>query len=126
MSDEVTISGSISLNNATGGTDVVSKSFSGLQSDQTTLGRAGGFQIIGNAAHELIAMQDVVAPRYCIITNKDATNYVELGIDVAATFYPFVQLLHGQSCLFSFAAGITPYALANTAAVKIERFILEL
>lgn len=59
-----------------------------------------------------------------LFKNNDASNYVEIGVQVGGTFYPAVKLLAGEAC--AFRVGGTLYALANTAAVKLEKFILEL
>lgn len=56
--------------------------------------------------------------------NLDATNYVEIGIQQAGTFYPLARCKAGEPAMFRVAAGVTPYARANTAAVDLEFNIL--
>ena len=52
-------------------------------------------------------------------TNLDTTNFVEIGLQVAGTFYPFAKLKAGESYPFRLAV-LTLYARANTAAVDLE------
>jgi len=59
------------------------------------------------------------------IYNRDATNYVEIGLVISATFHPFITLAPGE---FAVAPGISNralYARANTAAIDLEYFITE-
>ena len=87
--------------------------------------RVGGTQSIGYAAHETLDITGVTTLGWCNFRNRDAANYVEIGVDVAATFYPLVRLNAGEECVFRLAQGITPYAQANTAAVILERTIID-
>jgi hypothetical protein len=57
--------------------------------------------------------------------NQDATNYVELGIVVSATFYPVFRMKAGEPLQGRLVPGVTYYAKANTAAVNLEFCILE-
>lgn len=91
------------------------------QSDQTTAGGGGpGYQTIGTT-HEAVAFGDI-APGLVFAQNLDATNYVELGVVVSATFYPLVKLSAGAKfpTLFQLASGVTLYAKANTASCNIH------
>lgn len=84
-----------------------------------------GAQSIGFAAHEAVAVGDVSTLGWAFFQNLDTTNYVELGVDVAATFYPLARLNAGESCVLRLAQGITLYAKANTAAVRLNYAILD-
>ncbi len=64
-------------------------------------------------------MQDVSTLGVALFRNLDATNYVEVGIDVAAAFYPFVKLLPGEAWPMRMGT-LAPYAKANTAAVRLQ------
>ena len=86
---------------------------------------SGGTQSIGNAAHEAIVITELTTLGVCQFRNMDATNYVEIGVDVAATFYPLVRLNAGEEWPFRMAQGITPYAQANTAAVILAKTMLD-
>lgn len=76
-------------------------------------------------SHEALDLGDVAgAGGFCWFQNLGPTNYVELGVDVSATFYPLVRLYPGQATVF--ALGTTaPYARANSAAVRMEALILD-
>ena len=93
---------------------------------QTTLGGTTGVQAIGTAAHEAIDLGDVGTVGLVMFRNLDATNFVEIGIDDGGAFVPIHKLLKGESAgPFRLAAGVVLYAKADTAAVKIDRVILE-
>lgn len=85
---------------------------------------AGGAQSIGFAAHEAVNMGDVSAAGCFIFLNTDPANYVEVGIDVSGTFYPFIKLLPGESSAGRLGTN-APYAKANTAAVVLDFTVLE-
>lgn len=59
------------------------------------------------------------------IENLDTANFVDVGSYVAATFYPLVRLLFGERYIFRVKPGLTLYAKADTAAVKIQKTIYE-
>ena len=66
-----------------------------------------------------------IAPGYAQITNLDVTNYVEVGVQVAATFYPLTRLNAGEPQVWRMAQGITPYWRANTSACLVQKIILQ-
>ncbi len=92
--------------------------------NQTTAVVEEGDQIVGTV-HEAIRLGDVTAPQDMVLFNRDATNYVEIGIDQAAVFVPVVKILPGRMAVVPPSAGVTLYGRANTAAVKVQRFIPE-
>lgn len=57
--------------------------------------------------------------------NRDATNYVEIGIVVSMTFYPVIRIPAGASCFLPGVPDKDLYARANTAAIDLEYFICE-
>src|SRR4051812_28146136 len=66
--------------------------------DVTGTYSASGVQNIGTT-QELIAIgSDVATLGYATIRNLDVTNYVQLGLVVSATFYPFAKLKPGEAC----------------------------
>ena len=69
----------------------------------------------------------MVAEGFVIMRNVDDTNFVDVGIDVAAAFEPMIRMEPGEPACFRLSkdAGATLYAMADTAAVKIEYMILE-
>jgi hypothetical protein len=62
----------------------------------------------------------VASPGYCMITNKDVTNYVDVYDSVSGN--ACIRLLPGEWAMFRFA-GTAPAVKAHTAAVKID-FVL--
>lgn len=101
----------------------ITKSAPGSSFDQTTKEYVAGVQDIGTGAHEAIALGDVATPRFAFFRNHDATNYVQVGIDQAATFHPFMRLQAGSFALVELEEA--PYAQANTGAVKLEYIIFD-
>lgn len=60
-----------------------------------------------------------------VVKNLDATNFVDIGSYVGGTFYPLVRVLAGERYPFRVKPGLTLYAKAGTAAVKIQKTIYE-
>lgn len=87
--------------------------------------RVDGTQTIGFAAHEALTVTDLTTLGWCHYRNRDATNFVQIGADVAAAFVPVVRLNAGESCLFRASQTATLYAKADTAAVILERTIID-
>lgn len=81
-------------------------------------------QVVGTT-HELLDGGDATPGGYTIFVNRDATNYVELGLDVTGTFAPFVRLKAGERAVFRFTAGASLYLRANTAPCRVEFLVLE-
>lgn len=81
-------------------------------------------QIIGTT-YEAITVGDLGSAGWCYIKNTDATNYVEIGLEVAAAFYPFVKILAGETAGPFRLATLTIFGKANTASVVADIFILE-
>ena len=87
--------------------------------------RMGGNQTIGFAAHVALAVTDITTKGWAYFRNRDAANFVQIGVDVGATFYPVVRLNAGESCAFRVSQAATLYAQADTAAVILQREILD-
>lgn len=66
----------------------------------------------------------VVNQGWAVFVNQDDTNYIEIGAEDGGTFYPVIKLLAGEGCLVRCASGLS-HAVANTATVALEFFILE-
>lgn len=79
-------------------------------------------QAIGFAAEEPIVWGDISGlPELVCFENQDATNYIEIGRVIAATFEPFMVIRPGRiSGPVQPAAGVTWYAKANTAACDLR------
>ncbi len=61
---------------------------------------------------------------YAFFRNLDATNYIEIGIQVGGTFYAFAKLLAGEVAIIRINQTNAPYARANTASVRLAYTIL--
>ena len=69
----------------------------GLAVDMAGTGVEEHVQSVGFAAHEQIAINaDIGTVGWAFFRNLDDTNYVEIGLDVGATFYPFAKLGPGE------------------------------
>jgi hypothetical protein len=75
-------------------------------------------QTISNAAHAALDKGSVVTPGFAVFQNLDATNYIEIGIDVGAAFHAFMKLKPGEQGMARLGT-TAPYALANTAPVSL-------
>lgn len=119
MANELTITGSISFSKS-GTTASVSKT--GITVDITGSNVLDITQTIGTS-EEALVLGDVATPGYCIIENLDATNFVE--IRPATGVADCIKVRAGKFAgPFEFAAA-APYAIADTAPVKIRMLLIE-
>lgn len=84
--------------------------------------RASATQTIGTSA-EAIAMGDVSSAGAAYFLNTDATNYVDIGVDVSSVFYGLIRLMPGEMAFCPRLATNAPYAKANTSNVNLEYII---
>lgn len=80
-------------------------------------------QLIGTTAETLDLGEITGAPAYLMVTNLDATNFVEIGGDSGLTVFK-LKVLAGKSQVFSPTSG-TLYAKADTADVRIQIVAIE-
>lgn len=82
-------------------------------------------QDVSNSAHEALSINSDIGTKGVVyIRNLDATNYVEVGVDVSTTFYPLIKIKPGEMQVWRLAA-VSPYVKANTATVKIQVLVFE-
>jgi hypothetical protein len=80
-----------------------------------------GVLTVATGAGTAIPLGSVATPGYFIAHNLDGTNFVTIGNNGD----PLPACLKaGEWCLFRFAAGITPHAIADTSPVQIEFWLL--
>lgn len=79
---------------------------------------------ISESAHELLETGDLATAGVAVFKNLDATNYVEVGLDVSSTFYPLIRLDPGEEFPLKLAT-LAVYAKADTAAVDLQYTIFE-
>jgi hypothetical protein len=86
--------------------------------DQVTALLVRNVQTIPFASHAALDLGDVATPGWAVFKNLSTTDFVQVGIDVGATFYPFLTLEPGEQmpCHLGTTA---PYALADTATVDL-------
>jgi hypothetical protein len=85
----------------------------------------GSVQDIGFAAHEALDVPaEIGTAGWAYFQNQDADNFVQIGVDGGGTFYPLLKLLPGEAQAVRLTTD-TPYAKADTAAVKLYYFISE-
>lgn len=123
MADEITATVGLTLSKAGLKHNIATETF---RRTMTGSYKEGGVQSIGFAAHELLVISaDLGSAGLGYFKNLDGTNYVELGVDVAGTFYPFAKILaNDPPNLISLASDVI-YAKANTAAVRLLFEIFE-
>jgi hypothetical protein len=68
-----------------------------------------------------LPLGSIATPGYCMLTNKDATNFVEVYTAVAGA--ACIKLKAGEWAAFRFA-GAAPAVKANTAPVKIDYLLI--
>lgn len=87
-------------------------------------GPSNGVQEIGTS-HELVSITDITNKGFVYFGNLDSTNFVEIGVDVTASFYPLAKLAAGESAVLRLSPSVAVYAKADTAAVKLETYCFE-
>lgn len=121
MSNELTINLSLDITNGTFRDNFRPGMF---QADQAAQGKASGVQAIGTS-EEALVLGDVANPGWACFTNLDATNYIQIGVFVSATFHAFARLKAGKSALLPLDPSMVYYAKANTAVCKLDYRIYE-
>jgi len=119
MASELTINFSLSYAKGESKINVPSKS---MLVDVASQVRAANTQIIGTT-HEALQMLDISSAGSAYFLNTDATNYVDIGVEVSSAFYGLIRLMPGQFAYCPCLATNSPYAKANTAAINLEYII---
>lgn len=72
---------------------------------------------------EALDLGEITSLGYCLMINRDSTNFVELRAATAGT--RIIKLKAGEAALFRFGSGVTaPYIIADTAACQIEYLLI--
>lgn len=118
MANELQIS--CSLQYAKGNFAALNRTFSNLLRDVTGTNMVHNIQAVGTS-EEALVIGDIGTPGYMICKNLDATNFVEIrpGTGTADA----IKLKPGDVALFRCAAA--PWAIADTAGVELEYYIVE-
>lgn len=120
MSAEITVSVSLALND--GVVDVASPPASGLRFDFSGTKYTKHAQTIGTS-EEAIDLGEITTPGWIVAINRDKTNYVELRLGTGASL-DMIKLPAKNGCaLFHAGSDMSaPFAIANTAACRVEFF----
>jgi len=95
-----------------------------VTADMTGTRSFSNVQAIGTSYEALVVNADITTSGWAYFRNLDTTNYIEIGVVVAATFYPLLKLKAGVPQLVHLSNGVL-YAKANTAACDLKYVILE-
>jgi len=125
MANELKVTTSMKLDNGDLDSFSISSRTQSITQNTAAPARIDGTQTIGNAAHEALAVTDLTTIGWAYLRNRDATNYVSIGVDAGGTFYPVIKLKAGEACVVRFDSAATIYAKADTAAVILERLIID-
>jgi len=121
MANEFSITSSFKLSN---GNDSFTRTVS-FNADQTAVGGPSPGVLSIGTSHEAVAPTDLTNKGWALFKNLDDTNFVEVGVDVAATFYPLIKLLPGEQVQVRLSPSVSLYAKADTAAVRLDAQIFE-
>lgn len=124
MPNEITINAQYNISK---GTLALQRTIASAQFDLAGANYTGQVQTIPTTAGgtEIDITSGVGDNGLAYFRNIDATNYIEVGIVVSATFHPFMRLQPGQWGLCFLGHDVEPFARANTASANLEYFILE-
>src|SRR3990167_4168263 len=79
-------------------------------------------QAVGTS-EEALELGDISTGGYCVMFNRDATNFVSIRPATGAA--NTIRINPGEFAVFRFGSGATaPFAIADTAAVDVEYFLL--
>jgi hypothetical protein len=93
-----------------------------MQIDVSATPKISNTQTVGTS-HEAMVLGDVASLGALWVLNTDATNYVEIGVEVAATFYPVIRLQPGDWGFIPRVGTAAPFARANTSNVNLEYYL---
>lgn len=119
MANEITVRTSLRVDN---GNFKITADAGALTFDQSAAGGGNPGTVEVGTTEESISLGDIGTSGFCYIRNLDATNYVQLGF---STGVYGIRLKAGEPCLFRLDPSATLYALANTAACKLQVIAVE-
>jgi hypothetical protein len=117
--NEITYSFNLLLKNGNLGDQFASGSKSANQSVAKLIRNV---QTISTAAAGVaLVFSDIATPGFMVFQNLDATNYVDIGIQVVGVFYPAIRIKAGEIQLTRYSPGAAslPYARANGASIEL-------
>ncbi len=101
----------------------VSRSLASAQFTMTGTVYVQGAISVGFAAEEAIPVGEVTSPHWAFFHNKDATNFISLRPGSGAA--NAIRLKAGEYALVPLNPAVVWYAIADTAACKMEYLIFD-
>jgi len=89
-----------------------------------SVGSGGIAAIPTTAAGTALNVGSVTTAGWSWFRNTDSTNYIDVGVQVAGTFYPCAKLKAGEAAVLRLGTN-APYARANTATANLHYFIFQ-
>ena len=97
-----------------------------FNADQAVLGGpSNGVQLIGTA-YESLGVTDITSLGWAKFKNLDNSNWIEVGLEISSTFYPFIRLLPGESVVVRLSPNVGLFAQSNTTPARLETNAFEL
>jgi len=119
MANEIQFNANFQVNNPATGGGFTDQAVINVQITQNAQGVFAELPTVPTtAAGTAYTFTGLATPGWALLQNLDSTNYVEFGVQVAGTFYPFVRLNAGEQCLLRLSQGLSLYGRANTSGVK--------
>jgi hypothetical protein len=116
MSNEITVGAYLKVNN---GNLQFGSTPSSFKADQATANGPTPGSILATTAGVTVSLAELTVPGMCQVTNLDSTNYVSFGLYIGSTFYPFGEVLPGESNVFRLARDILT-ANAGAAVLRVK------
>ncbi len=121
MSSEATITSSLTINKRDSTTGVQqilhTTQPASCTADVTgTKGPTPGSLTISTSG-TVVSLTQITTPGLVRVMNQDTTNYIEFGVYNGATFFPFGEVLPGETFVFRFSRNLF-YGSSGTASVN--------
>jgi hypothetical protein len=109
MANEATVQSSLTVRKLSGSRPLIDQRLGGqFQADVAgTKGPSPGAVTVTTSGTD-VDLSELTQPGLVVFSNQDATNYVEVGIREpgTSTFYPFLELLPGESYAMRFSRNL--------------------
>ncbi len=127
MAGEIQLNTILNVQNPATGTGFIASEAAKQQSiTQAAQGQHSDiYSVPTTAAGVALSLGNISTLGVSYFQNLDSANFVEVGINSANTFFPFMRLNATESYITRLAQGIIPFARANAGTVKMYYRILE-
>lgn len=115
---------SVSISAAKGNLSLSRSKSNSIDMAGTAQYAGGAVSVATTSAGVALGLGSVSTPGVSFFQNIDATHYIEVGVQVGGTFYPFLKLMPGEAWMGRLATA-APYARANTSAAVLDYAIFE-